>query len=184
VAVAFGDSRCGTGVNGASWGEQDAVGLVLGSSVHVRCFPGLVDRRSGSIGVGSAGGAVSDVAVDEGGSGHGTGNRGTSWGELDGVRGLLDHRLEFRGEQGRSVEQTTRSNERVCTSSCNSVCWALDRRRGRLLAWVAVSEVVVSVWVLDVAQVVVFRPFASGVVAVVDGDVAVAVGGSGSETRG
>ena len=30
VAVAFGESRCGTGVNGVSWGEQGGVGRLLG----------------------------------------------------------------------------------------------------------------------------------------------------------
>jgi hypothetical protein len=38
------------------------------------------------------------------------------------------------------------------------------------------------VWVLDVAQVIIFRPFGSGVVAVGDGDVAVTTGSGGSVT--
>ena len=41
------------------------------------------------------------------------------------------------------------------------------------VAWWAVSKVGAAVWVLVVAQVVVFRPFGSDVVAIVDGDVAV-----------
>jgi hypothetical protein len=44
--------------------------------------------------------------------------------------------------------------------------------------------VVVSVWVLDVAHVVVSGVVVAGNVAVVDGDVAVAGGGSERETRG
>ena len=40
------------------------------------------------------------------------------------------------------------------------------------------------VWVPDVALVVVFRPFGSTFVAVVENDAAVATGGSGRETRG
>jgi hypothetical protein len=104
---------------------------------------------------------------------------------LEGAGGLLVCHLEFQGEPGHSVEQSTRLDERVCLSSCDSVCWAVGRRRGLWLAWVAVSKVAVAVWVLVVAQVVIFQPFASGVVAVVDGDVAVVLGVSrGTEDRG
>ena len=49
-------------------------------------------------------------------------------------------------------------------------------------AWLAISRA--DVWVLVIAQVVIFQPFVSGVVAVVDGDVVVAGGGSGCKTRG
>jgi hypothetical protein len=46
----------------------------------------------------------------------------------------------------------------------------------------AVTKETASVWVLDVAQVVIFRPFGSGVIAVGDGDVAVTTGSGGSVT--
>jgi hypothetical protein len=65
----------------------------------------------------------------------GRGNKSRSGG------GLLVRRLEFQGEPGRSVEQSTRLDERVCSSSCDSVCWAVDRRCGLPGAWVAVSVV-------------------------------------------
>jgi hypothetical protein len=104
---------------------------------------------------------------------------------LEGAGGLLVHRLEFQGEPGRSIEQSTCLDERVCSSSCDSVCWAVGRHCGLWLAWVAVSKVAVAIWVLVVAQVVVFRPFASGVVAIVDGDIAVVLGVSrGTGDRG
>jgi hypothetical protein len=101
---------------------------------------------------------------------------GARGGMLEGAGGLLVRHLEFQGEPGRSIKQLTRLDERVCSSSCDLVCWAVGHRCGLWLAWVAVSKVAVAVWVLVVAQVVVFRPFASGVVAVIDGDVAVMLG--------
>jgi hypothetical protein len=107
------------------------------------------------------------------------------WGQQGGVGGLLVRRLEFQGEPGRSIEQSMRLDERVCSSSCDLVCWAVGRRCGLWLAWVAVSKVAVAVWVLVIAQVVVFRLFASGVVAIVNGDVVVVLGVSrGTGDRG
>ena len=50
-----------------------------------------------------AGGVADDVAAVVG-SGCGTRGWGSSWGELDGVGGLLGLRLGFWGEQVRSVE--------------------------------------------------------------------------------
>ena len=51
-------------------------------------------------------------------------------------------------------------------------------------AWVVVSRVGAAVLVLVVAKVAVFRPFGSGVAAVVDGDVAAERRGSGLERGG
>jgi hypothetical protein len=59
--------------------------------------------------------------------------------------GLLVCRLEFQGEPGRFVEQSMHLDERICSSSCDSVCWAVDRRCGLPGLCVAVSVVVVVV---------------------------------------
>jgi hypothetical protein len=73
---------------------------------------------------------------------------------------------------------------RVCLSLCDSVCWAIDHCCWLWLAWVAVSEVVAAIWVLVVAQVVVFQPFASSVVAIVNGDVVMLGVSRGTGDRG
>ena len=77
-----------------------------------------------------------------------------------------------------------RSGERARTSLHNGVPWAVDWVCVSSMAWGWISEVATVVWVLDVAQVVVFRPFGSGVVALVDGDVVVVLGGSDCKGRG
>ena len=41
-----------------------------------------------------------------------------------------------------------------------------------------------AVWVLDITQVVIFQPFSSGVIAVVNGDMAVEQEGSGHKKGG
>jgi hypothetical protein len=84
----------------------------------------------------------------------------------------------------RFVEYITHSIERVFSSSCSSVVWAVDSLCASFIARERISGVTAVVWVLDVAQVVIFRLFASGVVAVFDGDVAVAWGGSRCGTGG
>jgi hypothetical protein len=76
------------------------------------------------------------------------------------------------------------SDEHVCTTSHNGVSLVAHRCCGLSGAWVVASKVAVAVWVLVVTQVVIFQLFASGVIAVVDGDIAVAVGGPGSKTSG
>jgi hypothetical protein len=63
-------------------------------------------------------------------------------------------------------------NERVCSSSCNSICWAVDGHHGLLDVWVAASGVVVAVWVLDITQVIVFEVVATGFAAIINHDVA------------
>jgi hypothetical protein len=103
-----------------------------------------VRRRSGAAGggpeLGRAGDLVvvdehvdDDVAVVLGVLGR-TGVWGASWGEVGGVRGFLGLRSESGGSRGRFVEQTTYFDECVCSSSCGSVCWAVDRRWGSLVA--------------------------------------------------
>jgi hypothetical protein len=106
---------------------------------------------------------------------------GASRGELGGVGGLLDRRCSCLGG---FVEYTTRSEECVRTTSRNGISLVAHRCCGLSGVWVVASKVAVAVWVLVITQVVVFRLFASGVIAVVDGDMAVAVGGPGSETSG
>ena len=64
-------------------------------------------------------------------------------------------------------------DEQTCSSSRNSVVWVLGVPCTSFIAWLAVSKVGAAVWVLVVAQVVIFWPFGSDVIAVVDGDVAV-----------
>ena len=116
-----------------------------------------------------------------------TGAGGSSREGQSGVGGFLDRRWGRWGRWGRldsSGEHTTRFDEHTCSSSRNSVCWGADSRRGLSGAWVAVSRVVVAGWVLDTALVVVSRGVVAAVGAVVDDDVALAVGGSGPERRG
>jgi hypothetical protein len=104
---------------------------------------------------------------------------------LEGSGGLLVCCLEFQGEPCHSIEQSTCLDKRVCLLSCDSVCWAVDHCCGLWLAWVAVSKAAVAIWVLVVAQVVIFQPFASGVIAIIDSDVAVVLGVSrGTGDRG
>jgi hypothetical protein len=96
-----------------------------------------------------------------------------------------------RGEQGdvgqlqdRFIEQMTHFDRQVCSLSYDLVCWAVEHPCALFMAWLAISKVGAAVWVLVVAQVVIFRLFGSGVVAVVDGDVAASLGGSRCETGG
>ena len=62
----------------------------------------------------------------------------------------------------------SRFDEHTCSSSRGSVCWVADRRCGLSTAWVVVSRVRAAILVLVVTKVAVFRPFGSGVAAVVD----------------
>jgi hypothetical protein len=66
----------------------------------------------------------------------------------------------------------------------SSLCWAVDSRRGLPGACVAVSEVVVTVWVLAVALDAVLRAVAADGVGVGGRDMAMSMGGSGREVRG
>jgi hypothetical protein len=125
-----------------------------------------------------------DVATLVGGCRYATGICGTSWVVQGGVGGGSSRRCRWWGWRSRSVGYTTRSGERVCSSSCNSVCWAVGGRRGLSGARVAISGVVGAVWVLTVAQVVVSRVVSAGNVGVGSGDVAVAGCGSRCETGG
>jgi hypothetical protein len=100
----------------AVWGELGNWDVLGGCSDA----SGSVCRRSRGVACGTewgrAGGFIvvdDNVAVVHGGSRYGTGVWGSSWGELDGVGGLLDRLLGRWGLQGSSVEQTTRSDERV-----------------------------------------------------------------------
>jgi hypothetical protein len=74
-----------------------------------------------------------------------TGAGGLSWGQQGAVGGVVGRRLRQSSWRGGSVECTTHSGERVRTTLRNSVSWFVDCRCGLLLAWVALSEVVVSV---------------------------------------
>ena len=75
-------------------------------------------------------------------------------------------------------------DECVCSSSCGSVCWAVDRRCGLSGVWVAVSKGMAVVWVLDTALVAVFGVVVAIVGTVVDGDVAAERRGSELERGG
>jgi hypothetical protein len=83
-----------------------------------------------------------------------------------------------------SIGCMTCSDEHVHTTLCNAVSRAVDHRRTLFTASLSVSRVLVSVWVLDIAQIVVSWFSAARVVAIVGCDVAVAEGGSERETRG
>jgi hypothetical protein len=112
------------------------------------------------------------------------GKTGARGGMLEGAGGLLVRCLEFQGEPGRSVEQSTCLDECVCLSSCDLVCWAVDHCCGLPGAWAAVSGVSAVVWVLDEAWVVVWGMVAAGFVTVVGCDMAAGQQGSGHERRG
>jgi hypothetical protein len=109
---------------------------------------------------------------------------GLSWGRRGGVGGLLGCCWRRRGWQSCSVECTMCSDERICTTSRNSMSGVAHCRCGLSGAWVAISVVVMVVWVLDPALAVVSGGLIAGVATVVDCDVAVATGGSGCEWRG
>jgi hypothetical protein len=113
-----------------------------------------------------------------------TGARGSSGEGLGGADGCRGRRLSWWCWQDSSVEHTTRSDERVCSSSHNSVVWAADRCRGLSTAWVAFSEMVPVVWVPAMAQVVVPEVVAAGVVGGGSCDVVTAMGRSGRGGRG
>jgi hypothetical protein len=158
-------------------------GCFVGSG-RARCRSGAAGGSPESGRAGDAAVVDDDMAVVRRGSRCGLGVWGTSWGEPGAAGGLLGLRLKFWGERVRFVEQTTRSNKRVCTSSCNSVCWATDRRGTLVTAWLAVSEVVRADWVLTAALAVISKVVVAGVAAAVGGDVAVVQGCSRHEKRG
>jgi hypothetical protein len=104
------------------WGCSDRPG---GVSRHFRAVASGLER-------GRAGVSViddDDVAVAFGGSRCGTGDRGANWGEQSGVGGCSGRRWRWWGWHSCSVECTTRSDERVRTTSCDAVFGAVDRRR-------------------------------------------------------
>jgi len=82
---------------------------------------GTGNKRWMSLDIGNV---VSDVVVAVG-SGCRIRGWGSRCGELDGVRGLLDHCCGFWGGQVRSVEQMTRFDKRVFSSLCNSILRAV-----------------------------------------------------------
>jgi hypothetical protein len=86
--------------------------------------------------------------------------------------------------QSSFIECTTRSGERVHTTSCNAVSRAVDCRRTFITAGLAVLGVSVAIRVLAVAQVVVPEVVVPGLAAVVGSDVVVAVGSSRCEVGG
>jgi hypothetical protein len=97
------------------------------------------------------------------------------------VEGLLDRRCGRWGWHSRSVECATCSDERVHTTSCDGVCWAVHCRCGLSGAWVAVSGVVVAVLVLDTALDAVSEVVVAGNAGVGGCDVVVERWGSGFE---
>jgi hypothetical protein len=96
---------------------------------------------------------------------------GVSWGRRGGVGGGVGRRRSWWGCLGGFVEYTTRSEERVRTTSRNGVCWAVDGVCTSFTAQLVISKAVVVVWVLDVAQVVLLEVVATGFAAVVNHDV-------------
>ena len=76
------------------------------------------------------------------------------------------------GRWSSSVEGTTRSGERVRTTSRTSVFWAVGCSSTSSAASLAVSEVGGAVWVLAVVQIDVLGVVTAGLAAVVGGDVA------------
>jgi hypothetical protein len=75
-------------------------------------------------------------------------------------------------------------NECVCLSSRSSIFCAVDCSCMSFTASLTVSSVLAGVWVLDDTLLIISEAVASGVVAVVDCDVAVEWGGSGYGTGG
>jgi hypothetical protein len=125
-----------------------------------------------------------DVAFARAGSGCERRDWGSSWGWQGGVRGVLDQRWGWWGWQSGSVKYTTCFDEHVCSSLRNSIVWAVDCLNTSFTASLTASRVPVSVWVLDVTQIVVLGVSAAGVAAIVGCDIAMAVGGSECEMRG
>jgi hypothetical protein len=74
------------------------------------------------------------------------------------------------------------SDEHAHITLHNGISWAVDSRSASLMAWLAVFKVEAAIWVLVVTQVVIFWPFGSNVIAVVDSDVAASLEGSGCGT--
>ena len=83
-----------------------------------------------------------------------------------------------------SIEGMTHSGERVCTTLCTSIFWAVGHSSTSSAASLAISEVGGAVWVLNKALVTVSEVFAVAEAAVVGGDVAVVLGGSRFGTGG
>jgi hypothetical protein len=161
---------------GQMGGEQGARGE-RGASLGVDGIVGDAAVPSGTGGVGDDGATVVD-------SGYTTGVWGASRGEQGGVVHFLDRRWEQWGRQSRSIECTTRSGERVRTTSRNGVSWAVDVLCASLAAWWRVSCARGAVWVPDTALVAVSRVVAVAVVAIVDCDMAAEQWGSGLEMWG
>ena len=76
-----------------------------------------------------------------------------------------------------------RSGERVRMTLCRAICWGVDHLPVSFIPWRWISWVTAVVWMLDIAQVIVFWLFGSGVVAVVDGDMVVVLGGLDCKRR-
>ena len=74
-------------------------------------------------------------------------------------------------------------DEHSCSLSCTFILRAADCRTTLFRAWQSVYNFTAIICALDKTQVIISRVVAAGNVAIVDGDVAVAAGGSGVETR-
>ena len=106
-----------------------------------------------------------------------TGGWRASRGEQGCVGGCSSRRWRQLGQQELFVEQTMCLDEHSCSLSRELVCWVVDCHCELSGACVAISVVVVAVWVLDTALNTIFGVVAVGFV-VVGGDVAAATGGS------
>jgi len=89
----------------------------------------------GVVAVGNVGVGGCDMAVGWRGLGGGTGVRGVIWGEQSGVGGCRGRHWRCWDWHSRSVKCTTCSDEHVCTTSCNGVCWAVDGVGASFTAW-------------------------------------------------
>jgi hypothetical protein len=137
------------------WGKQGGWDVFRGgsesSSSSFRCSRAVVRGLEWGRAGNSAGIDVRvdvDVAVVSSGSRCGTGDGEASWGGVGG--GMSRHWCSWDG-QSSFIECTTRSDERIRTTSHNAVFRAVDWRRTSFGAWWVFSDVVAVIWVLDSA---------------------------------
>jgi hypothetical protein len=123
------------------WGELGVWDMFRGCFAGSSCVCRCSGAASGGPELGRAGDSVfvnehvdGDMAVVLGVSGR-AGVWGARWGEVGGVRSFLGHRSELDGGRGHFVEQTTRSDKHVFSSSHNSVLRAVVLRCMLFSAW-------------------------------------------------
>ena len=125
-----------------------------------------------------------DVVAERGGWRCGTGGWWSGRGELGCLGGVLGRCWGLPSWWGGSIEYTTRSDERVRTTSCNGLSWAVDSPCTSFRARWWILGMVAAVWVLDETLAVVSELAVAGITAVVGSDVVLAMGSFECEMGG